>query len=112
MTKILVRAFTAILLAASFSAQAQQPKKMPRLGFVDATGSAGAASFSFRAIQQGLHDFGWMEGQNIIVETRYAEGRLDLMPALVNELVQQQVDVIVATNNVIIRASRQATKTI
>ena len=53
-----------------------------------------------------------MEGKNILIEHRYGEGRLDRMPALVNELVQQKVDVIVATNNVAIRAAKNATETI
>jgi putative ABC transport system substrate-binding protein len=53
-----------------------------------------------------------MEGKNVLIEHRYAEGRLDRMPRLVEELVQQKVDVIVAVNNVLIRAAKEATKTI
>jgi putative ABC transport system substrate-binding protein len=60
----------------------------------------------------GLRDLGFVEGKNISIERRYAEGRLDRMPALVNELVQQKVDVIVAVNNVVIRSAKEATKTI
>ena len=52
------------------------------------------------ALRQGLRDLGYVDGKNIMIERRYAEGRLDRMPALVNELVQQKVDVIVAVNNV------------
>jgi putative ABC transport system substrate-binding protein len=59
-----------------------------------------------------LRDLGYVEGENILIERRYAEGRLDRMPALVNDLVQQKVDVIVAPNNVVIRAAKKATKTI
>jgi putative ABC transport system substrate-binding protein len=66
----------------------------------------------FDAFRLGLSDLGFVEGKNILIESRYAEGRLDRMPALVNDLVQQKVDVIVAVNNVIIRAARDATKTI
>jgi putative ABC transport system substrate-binding protein len=66
----------------------------------------------FDAFQQGLRDLGYMEGKDILIETRYGEGRLDRMPALVNELVQDKVDVIVATNNVVIQAAKKATKTI
>jgi len=66
----------------------------------------------FDAFQQGLRDLGYAEGKNISLESRYGEGRLDRMPALVNELVQEKVDVIVATNNVVIQAARKATKTI
>ena len=53
-----------------------------------------------------------MDGKNILIERRYAEGRLDRMPAFVQEFVQQKVDVIVAANNVVIRAAKEATKTI
>ena len=66
----------------------------------------------FDAFRLGLSDFGYVDGKNILIESRYAEGRLDRMPALVNELVQQNVDVIVAPNNVVIRAAKEATKTI
>ncbi|HET8562396.1 MAG TPA: ABC transporter substrate-binding protein, partial [Candidatus Binatia bacterium] len=59
-----------------------------------------------------LRDLGYAEGKNILIERRYAEGRLDRMPALVNELVEQKVDVILAPNNVVIRAAKKATKTI
>jgi putative ABC transport system substrate-binding protein len=59
-----------------------------------------------------LSDLGYVESKNILIESRYAEGRLDRMPALVNELVQQKVDVILAVNNVVIRAAKEATKTI
>ena len=58
----------------------------------------------FEAFRLGLRDLGYVEGKNIAILHRYAEGRLDRMPALVNELVQQKVDVIFAVNNVIIRA--------
>ena len=54
----------------------------------------------FDAFRKGLRELGYVEGKNIMIERRYAEGRLDRMPALVNELVQQKVDVIVAVNNV------------
>jgi putative ABC transport system substrate-binding protein len=60
----------------------------------------------------GLRDLGYVEGKNISIEIRYAEGRLDRMPALVNELVQLKVDIIVAVNNVVIRAAKEATNTI
>jgi putative ABC transport system substrate-binding protein len=66
----------------------------------------------FDAFRLGLSDLGYVEGKNILIESRYAEGRLDRMPGLVNELVQQKVDVIVAVNNVVIRAAKEATKTI
>jgi putative ABC transport system substrate-binding protein len=66
----------------------------------------------FSAFQQGLRDLGYVEDQNVLIERRYSEGRLDRMPPLVDDLVQQKVDVIVAPNNVVIRAAKEATKTI
>jgi putative ABC transport system substrate-binding protein len=59
-----------------------------------------------------LQELGYVEGKNFLIEPRYAEGRLDRIPALVNELVQQKVQVIVAPNNVAIQAAKKATKTI
>jgi putative ABC transport system substrate-binding protein len=111
--KILVLAVGIFILASFHLAEAQQvAKSMPRIGFIFSTGAAGSPSPWFEAFQGGLRDLGYEEGKNVLIERRYAEGRLDRMPALVNELVQQKVDVIVAVNNVVIRAAKEATKTI
>jgi putative ABC transport system substrate-binding protein len=94
-------------------AEAQQPTKMvPRVGFIFSTGTPQTPSPLFEAFRLGLNDLGYVDGKNVLIEKRYAEGRLDRMPALVADLVQQKVDVIVAGNNVIIRAAKQATQTI
>ena len=85
---------------------------LPRIGFVSSAGTPGKRPPLFDALRLGLSDLGYVDGKNIFIESRYAEGRLDRMPALVNELVQQKVDVIVAVNNVVIRAAKEATKTI
>src|SRR5258706_3130053 len=100
-----------ILALASFCpAEAQQTTKaIPRIGFISSSTSDPPM---FDAFQQGLRDFGYVAGKDILIESRYGEGRLDRMPALVNELVQDKVDVIVATNNVVIQAAKKATKTI
>jgi putative ABC transport system substrate-binding protein len=99
-----------ILLAAFCLAEAQQTTKtIPRIGFISASA---ADSPMFDAFQQRLRDLGYVEGKNILIEHRYAEGRLDRMPTFVHEFVQQKVDVIVAANNVVIRAAKEATKTI
>jgi len=66
----------------------------------------------FDAFQQKLRDLGYVEGKNVLIEHRYAEGRLDRLPTFVHEFVQQKVDVIVGVNNVVIRAAKEATKTI
>jgi putative tryptophan/tyrosine transport system substrate-binding protein len=110
--KVIRLALCAMLLALSFSAQAQQAKKVPRIGFIFNAGTSARPSRSFDAFQQGLRDLGYIEGQNLIIERRYSEGRLDRMPTLVDELVQRKVDVIVATNNVVIRSAKEATKII
>jgi putative ABC transport system substrate-binding protein len=94
-------------------AEAQQtPKTMPRVGFIFPTGAPKDPSPWLDAFQQGLRDLGYVEGKNLLIERRYAEGRLDRMPPFVHELVQQKVDVIVAVNNVVIRAAKEATTTI
>ena len=105
---------TSVFIIAGFgSAEAQQTTKtMPRIGFISSAGTPADRSPQFEAFRLGLRDLGCVEGENILIERRYGEGRLDRMPALVNDLVQQRVDVIVAPNNVVIRAAKEATKTI
>jgi len=65
----------------------------------------------FDAFRQGLRDLGYVDEKNVLIERRYAEGRLDRMSPFVQEFVQQKVDVILGTSNVVIRAAREATKT-
>ena len=103
-----------ILVVACFSpAEAQQtPKAIPRIGYISAADGPGSHSPLFEAFRLGLRHFGYVDGKDILIEIRYAEGRLDRIPGLVNELVQQKVDVIVAANNVGIRAAKKATKLI
>jgi putative ABC transport system substrate-binding protein len=111
--KVAVSVVVILVLACFCPAEAQQTTKaIPRIGFISSTGTAESPSPLFDAFRLGLSDLGYVEGKNILIESRYAEGRLDRMPALVNDLVQQRVDVIVAPNNVVIRAAREATKTI
>src|SRR5215467_14566336 len=104
--KITVLALCAVLFALSLPAEAQQARKIPRIGYLTSVGS------SREAFLQGLRDLGYVEGKNVLIESRDAEGRLDRIPALVNELVQQKVDVIVASNNVAILAANKATQAI
>jgi len=94
-------------------AQAQQPKKVPRIGYVSTTGNASNQGPYVEALRQGLRDLGRIEGKNIVIEYRGAEGKGDSIPSLVNELVQLKVDVLVVPTNLsAIRAAKQATKTI
>jgi ABC-type uncharacterized transport system substrate-binding protein len=93
-------------------AEAQQPAKMPRIGLIYSSGTAKNPGPLFDAFREGLKNLGYVEGKNILLEDRYGEGRLDRMPALLDDLVRKNVDVIVATNNVVISAAQKATKTI
>ena len=108
--KLLVSLAASFVLAAFCIAEAQQTTKtIRRIGFISSTTGD---STMFNAFQKGLRDLGYVEGKNIVIEHRYAEGRLDRLPTFVHEFVQQKVDVIVAANNVVIRAAKEATKTI
>jgi putative ABC transport system substrate-binding protein len=98
-----------MLSALCVSAQAQQAKKIPRIGYVSGVADANSPSPNDKAFRQGLRDLGYIEGKNIVVEYRYAEGKLDRIPSLVAELVQLKVDVLVSPNLNAIRAAKQAT---
>ena len=93
-------------------AEAQQPKKVPRIGYLSGRGDPSTPDPLVDAFRQGLRDLGYVEGKNILVEYRYAEGKLDRIPSLVAELVQLKVDVLVCPAFTSIRAAKQATKTI
>src|SRR5215470_17587164 len=104
-------ALCALLLALSFPAEAQQPTKIRRIGYLSGSGPVTSDS-RFDAFRQGLRDLGYIERKNILVEYRYAEGKQDPIPSLVSELVQLEVDVLVSSSLPVIRAAKQATKTI
>jgi putative ABC transport system substrate-binding protein len=111
--KILVLLGLAVILASPHLAEGQQtPKAIPQIGFISSTGTPEASSPLFDAFRTGLRDLGYVDGKNIVIVHRYAEGRLDRMPSLVKEFVQQKVDVIIGVNNVVIHAAKEATKTI
>jgi putative ABC transport system substrate-binding protein len=102
---------TTVLLTTAFSAEAQQPTKIPRIGFLG-TSSPSAISVRVEGFRQGLRENGYVEGQNIAIEYRWAEGKLDRLPNLAAELVSHKVDIIVTHGDAGIRALKQATKTI
>ncbi|HWU39403.1 MAG TPA: hypothetical protein VN203_17285, partial [Candidatus Acidoferrum sp.] len=79
------------LLAAPLSAAAQQPSKVLRIGYLSPATDASLVE----AFRQGLHDLGWVEGQNIAMEVRFAQGAYERLPDLAAELVRLKVDVIV-----------------
>jgi ABC-type uncharacterized transport system substrate-binding protein len=101
-----------LLLFVAHSVHAQQPGKVPRIGYVSGTGSPSDPGPYVEAFRQGLRDLGYVEGKNILVEFRYLEGNVNRAPALVAELVQLKVDVLVLITLPSIRAAKQATKTI
>ena len=98
-----------MLFALCSSAEAQQPKKIPRIGILF-IGSRNQPHLE--AFKQGLRERGYTEGKNIDFEYRYAEGREDRLPELAAELVQLKVDVMVVTADISAQAAQQATKTI
>jgi len=102
----------AFLFAFSVSAQAQQPKKVPRLGYLS-NGDPATESTRAEAIRLALRELGYIEGQNIATEYRYAEGKIDRFAELAAELVRLKVDIIVVAGGPLwVRAAKNATKTI
>jgi putative tryptophan/tyrosine transport system substrate-binding protein len=99
--------FVAVPLAVAVIADAQQPKKVPRIGYL--TPSISANRSYFEAFRQGLRDLGYVEEKNIVIERRVNEGKLDRNPALAAELVRLKVDLIVAIGSGEIRAAKEAT---
>ena len=94
-------------------ARAQQPKKVPRIGFL-ATGSLELPEtrVALNAFRQGLRELGYFDGQNIVIEVRAADSKIERFPALASELVGLNVDVIVASNSRSGLAAQKATNTI
>ena len=97
-------------LAPSLAALAQQAGKVYRIGFVWDTPAVWP--HALEAFRQGLRDLGWIEGRNIIIEYRWAEGRFDRLGGLMEELVQLKVDLIVAPTSIYTGAAKRATSTI
>src|SRR5437773_2753579 len=109
--KIFTRLLATILLVAASFAEAQLPTKVPRIGYLSSTSSS-AGSSRIEAFRQGLRELGYVEGKNLVIEWRYAEGKLDRLPGLAAELVRLNVDVIVSASPPVTRAAKDATVTI
>jgi putative tryptophan/tyrosine transport system substrate-binding protein len=109
--KVSCLALCAMLLALSVSAEAQQPGKIPRIGYL-ALPSISTLSPRIETFRQGLRELGYVEGKNIIIEYRSAEGKLDRLPVLAAEFVRLKVDVIVTPGAPVARAAKEATVTI
>jgi putative ABC transport system substrate-binding protein len=105
----LIVTFTLGLLAAPLPAGAQQPAKVPRIGFLGTV----PTTPHYEGLRQGLHELGYVEGQSIAIERRYSEGRAERLPELANMLVRLKVDVIVVDAcGAPLNAASQATSTI
>src|SRR5713226_79032 len=109
--KVFCLALGALLLALSFQAEAQQPAKIPRIGYL-AGASPSSISDRIEASRQGLRELGYVEGKNIVIELRSAEGKADRLPSLAAELVRLKVDIIVTAGPQSTRAAKEATSTI
>jgi ABC-type uncharacterized transport system substrate-binding protein len=94
-----------MLLAFCASAEAQQENKIPRVGYLNAV-SPSEVSDRIEALRRGLRELGYVEGKNIVIESRYAEGKLDRLPALATELVRLKVDVIVTSGLYLVAAGQ------
>jgi putative tryptophan/tyrosine transport system substrate-binding protein len=106
----LVPIFALSLLAAPLAAEAQPPGKVYRIGYLD-NGNPTQSAATLDAFRQGLREFGWVEGQNVAIEYRWADGNLDRLPTLASDLVRAPIDVILVAGPAGVRAARQATRT-
>jgi putative ABC transport system substrate-binding protein len=111
MRKTFCFALCALLFLLGLSAEAQK-SKIPRVGYISGTGSESNPGPYVEALRQGLRDLGYVDGKNIAIEYRGAEGKLERVPSLVTELVRLEVDVLVVPIRPAILAAKQATKTI
>jgi putative tryptophan/tyrosine transport system substrate-binding protein len=108
---ILFWLLTTVLLVTVSSTEAQQPTKIPRIGYLSAS-SPSTNMGRTEALRQGLHELGYVEGKNIAIEYRYAEEKLDRLPALAAELVRLNVEVIVTGGPQVTRVAKEATVSI
>ena len=108
-TKIAIAVAAILILASVHLAEAQQVKKVPRIGYLTGATPDGQTA-RIEAFRQGLRELGYIEGKNIVIEYRYAEEKLDRLPALAAELVRLKVDVIVSGGGENTRAAKEATE--
>src|SRR6478672_10531169 len=112
MKKILCLSLAIVMLVAGAIAEAQQPKKVHRIGYLSNTNPARESTRS-EVIRLALRELGYIEGQNITIEYRYTEGKPDRAAELAGELVRLKVDIIVAAGGPTwVHAAKNATKTI
>ncbi|HSE88731.1 MAG TPA: ABC transporter substrate-binding protein [Candidatus Binatia bacterium] len=106
--KVIILGLFAVLFGPCFPSEAQQPGKVPRIGYLGSvTSSRRVATFRL-----GLRELGYVEGKNIIIEWRHHEGKVDRLPTLAAELVRLKVDIIITAGAPAARAAKEATSTI
>jgi len=110
--KIILLALCSLLLAPCSAVEAQQPTKIPRIGILSPGSSAFPASARYDSFRQGLRELGYIEGKNIFIEIRYAEGKQDQLSDFATELVKLKVDVIVTSTRPGVLAVKNATSAI
>ena len=110
--KVVCFVLGALLFALSVFAQAQQPKKISRVGYLSSAGDPKNSGSRVQAFQRGLKELGYVEGKNILVEYRYIEGKTEHVPNLVAELVQGNFDVLVFNSLTAVRTAKQATQSV
>ena len=104
-------ALSALLFGLCVSVEAQQQKKIPRIGLLISS-SPSPVSSRVEAFRQGLRELGYVEGKDLVIEYRYAEGKPDRLPALAADLVHLKIDIIVTGGSSPTRAAKEATTTI
>ena len=109
--RIFCFALSNLFFALCSPVQAQQPKKVPRIGFL-AGASASFNSPQIKTFLQGLHKLGYVEGKNIVIEYRYADGKLDRLPDLAADLIRLKVDLIVTNSMPGVLAAKKASRTV
>src|SRR5262245_17558916 len=112
--KFFALALSTLLLALGVPANAQQSKKIPRIGCLTVASSSSDPVVTLRidAFRQGLRDLGYVEEKNITIEYRFTEGREDRLRQFVSELVHLKVDIILTTGTAVTLATKNATTTI
>ena len=109
-SRIVVLVLAALFLAAVSLAHGQQPERVRKIGYL--TDGGPAPTPNQEAFRQGLRDLGYIEGKTILIEYRYADGKVSRLPELAAELVRLKVDIIVVTNSAVARGAKKATSTI
>ena len=109
MIKLFCLALGAMFLALSFPAQAQQPRKVPRIGYLGDGSAAARGPISLEPFREGLRELGYVEGQNVLIEVRWTDSKSERLPELVGELIRLKVEVIVTHGMPAARAAKTAT---